>query len=156
QMAKKSDCVLVLEPGTGLDGKLKTARKGVGVYQVVVHGKAAHAGVDFEAGASATVELARQIERIAAFTDLKRGITVNAGVISGGTRSNVVAAEATAEVDIRVVRLKDAAGVDRRFRSLRPVDKRCSIEVTGGLNRPPMERSRGIQALFERARSLAR
>src|SRR5262249_21910621 len=114
------------------------------------------AGVDFEAGASATVELARQIERIAAFTDLKRGITVNPGVISGGTRSNVVAAEATAEVDIRVVRLKDAAGMDRKFRSLRPVDKRCSIEVTGGLNRPPMERSRAIQALFERARSLAR
>jgi len=77
-------------------------------------------------------------------------------VISGGTRSNVVAAEACAEVDIRVVRLKDAEDLDRKFRSLRPFDKRCSIRVTGGLNRPPMERSRGIQELFGRARRLAR
>src|SRR5207248_5956294 len=85
EAAKRSDCVLVLEPGTGLAGKLKTARKGVGVYQILVLGKASHAGVDFEAGASATVELARQIERIAGFSDLKRGLTVNPGVISGGT-----------------------------------------------------------------------
>jgi len=102
------------------------------------------------------LELARQIERIAGFTDLKRGITVNPGVISGGTRSNVVAAEADVEVDMRVVRLKDAAGLDRKFSALRPFDKRCTIEVTGGMNRPPMERSRGIQELFGRARRLAR
>ncbi len=81
-----------------------------------VHGKASHAGVDFGAGASAIVELARQIERIAGFTNLKRGITVNPGVIAGGTRSNVVAAEAAAEVDIRVLRLKDAPGLDSKFR----------------------------------------
>src|SRR5436853_5874689 len=140
--------VLVLEPGTGLEGKLKTARKGVGVYRVAVRGKASHAGVDFQAGASAIVELARQIERIAGFTDLKRGITVNPGVISGGTRSDVVAAEAGVEVDMRVVRLKDAAGLDRKFAGLRPIDKRCAIEVTGGMNRPPMERSREIRELF--------
>jgi len=156
EAAKKSDCVLVLEPGTGLEGKLKTARKGVGAYRVDVRGKASHAGVDFGAGASAILELGRQIERIAGFTDLKRGVTVNPGVISGGTRSNVVAAEAQVEVDMRVARLKDAPGLDRKFRSLRPFDKRCSIEVTGGMNRPPMERSRGIEELFARAKRLGR
>ncbi len=154
--AERSDLVLVLEPGTGLEGKLKTARKGVGLYRIAAHGKASHAGVDFEAGASAIVELARQIERIAGFSNPALGITVNPGVISGGTRSNVVAAEASVEVDIRVARLKDAPGLDRRFHALRPFDKRCKIEVTGGLNRPPMERSRGIGQLFERARELAR
>jgi glutamate carboxypeptidase len=93
--AARSKAVLVLEPGTGLSGKLKTARKGVGDFTVTVRGRAAHAGVDFSAGASAVLELAHQITSIAGFTDLARGITVNPGVISGGSRSNVVAAEAT-------------------------------------------------------------
>lgn len=154
--AAKSKAVLVLEPGTGLDGKLKTARKGVGDYTITVHGRASHAGVDFGAGASAILELARQIDRVATFTDLKRGITVNPGVLSGGTRSNVVAAEARVEVDIRVMKLKDAPALDRKFRSLKPVDRRCTIEVTGGLNRPPMERSAGITQLFRTAQKLAR
>jgi glutamate carboxypeptidase len=147
--------VLVLEPGTGLEGKLKTARKGVGDYTITVRGRASHSGLDFSAGASAVLELARQIERIAAFTNLQRGITVNPGVVSGGTRVNVVAAEARAEVDLRVLRLKDSAVLDRRFRGLRPVDKRCSIEVAGGLNRPPLERSPAIVQLFRKARKLA-
>jgi glutamate carboxypeptidase len=154
--AAASKAVLVLEPGTGLAGKLKTARKGVGGFTVKVRGKASHAGVDFAAGASAILELARQLDRIAAFTNLKRGITVNPGTIAGGTRSNVVAAEASAEVDIRILKLKDAAGLEKRFRSLRPIDSRCSIEVTGGLNRPPMERSAGIVKLFRTAQKLAR
>ena len=154
--ASKSKAVLVLEPGTGLEGKLKTARKGVGDFTVTVRGRASHAGVDFNAGASAILELARQIDRIAAFTHQKRGITVNPGVISGGTRSNVVAAEATAEVDIRIARLRDAAPLERRFRSLKPIDRRCQIEITGGLNRPPMERSPGIVALYQRAAHLAK
>lgn len=154
--ARRSAAVLVLEPGTGLEGKLKTARKGVGVYHVAVKGKASHAGVDFSAGASAIVELARQIDRIAGFTNLKRGLTVNPGVVSGGTRSNVVAAEASAEIDMRVVRLKDTAGLDRKFRALRPFDKRCSIAVSGGLNRPPMERSAGVVRLFRTAKALGR
>lgn len=154
-MAKRSKAVIVLEPGTGLDGKLKTARKGVGDYRVRVRGRASHAGVDFTAGASAIVELARQIESITKFTDLKRGITVNPGVVSGGTRSNVVAAEAETEVDIRVARLKDAAVLERQFRALRPTDKRCTLEVSGGLNRPPMERSSGGTRLFQTARELA-
>ncbi len=154
--ARRSDAVLVLEPGTGLTGKVKTARKGVGAFTVAVQGRAAHAGVDFPAGASAIVELARQIERIAAFTDLKRGITVNPGTITGGTRSNVIAAEASTEVDMRVLRLRDAAGLEKKFRALKPYDRRCSLTVGGGLNRPPMERSAGIVKLFRLAQKLGR
>jgi glutamate carboxypeptidase len=153
--ARASQAVLVLEPGAGLEGKLKTARKGVGDITVTVHGRASHAGVDFESGASAILELARQLDRIARFTNLKRGISVNPGVISGGTRSNVVAAKATAEVDIRVLRLKDAPALERKFRALGPIDKRCKLEISGGLNRPPMERSPGIVHLFRTARKLA-
>lgn len=154
--ARRSKAVLVLEPGTGLAGQLKTARKGVGDYTLIVHGKASHAGVDFPSGASAILELARQLDRIAGFTQLDRGLTVNPGLISGGTRSNVVAAEARAHIDIRVERLRDAAGLDRKFRGLRPFDRRCTLEVAGGLNRPPMERSAGGAGLFQKARELGR
>jgi glutamate carboxypeptidase len=153
--ARQSDAVLVLEPGSGLDGKLKTARKAVGHYEVTVHGRAAHSGLAFSAGASAIVELARQIEKIAAFTDLERGITVNAGLLSGGTAVNVVAETARTEVDVRLARLRDAARIDKKFRSLKPVDKRCRIELAGGLNRPPMERTAGVARLFRTARALA-
>lgn len=153
--AKRSDYVLVVEPGTGLTGKLKTARKGVGDYTISITGRSSHAGVDFTAGASAILEAARQVERIASFTDLDRGITVNPGVIRGGTRTNVVAAEARIEVDIRIARLRDAAVLDKKFRSLRPFDKRCSIAVEGGLNRPPMERTKAIAGLFGEAKQLA-
>jgi glutamate carboxypeptidase len=153
--ARRSLAVLVLEPGTGLEGKLKTARKGVGEYSIVVRGRAAHAGLDFSSGASAILELARQIQKVAGFTRLERGITVNPGVISGGSRTNVVAAEARAVIDVRVLRIKDAEALDRRFHGLRPVDRRCKIEISGGLNRPPMERSAGIAKLFRKARELA-
>jgi len=153
--ARRSDCVLVLEPGTGLAGKLKTARKGVGQYTIVVEGKASHAGVDFENGASAIVEAARQVVAVAAFTDLARGTTVNPGVIQGGTRTNVIAAEARVEVDVRVARLSDAEELDRKFRALRPVDRRCRIRIEGGLNRPPMERTPEIAALFQKAQGIA-
>lgn len=152
--AKRSNAVLVLEPGTGLTGKLKTARKGIGNYVVSVKGVASHSGVDFENGASAIVEAAQQIEKIASISDLKRGITVNPGVISGGTRPNVVAAEARIEVDARVVRLRDAKAVDRQLRALRPADKRCQVSVAGGLNRPPMERSPKIAGLFAKAQEV--
>ncbi len=152
--ARRSASVLVLEPGQGMNGMLKTARKGVGDYLVAVKGKAAHAGVDFANGASAILELARQIEKISSFTQQERGITVNPGVISGGTRTNVIAAEAQVEVDIRIARAKDGAGLDKKFRSLKAVDKRCTVTVTGGLNRPPMERTAGIVALFQKAKAL--
>ncbi len=155
RQAKASSAVLVLEPGTGLEGKLKTARKGVGVYQLHVRGKAAHAGVDPENGASAVVELARQIVRIAGWTDHARGVTLNPGVIAGGTRSNVVAAEARAEIDVRVTKLRQAAALDRKLRCLKPIDPRCILTVTGGLNRPPMERTREIVGLFRLARKVA-
>ncbi len=154
--AQASRCVLVVEPGTGLTGKLKTARKGVGSYRLRVTGQAAHAGVDFGAGASAILELSRQLLKIAAFTDLGQGTTVNPGVIAGGTRSNVIAAEASAEIDARVSRLSDASELDARLRALVPEDSRCRVEVSGGLNRPPMERSAAGAKLFARARELGR
>lgn len=152
--AKGSNCVLVLEPGSAPAGALKTARKGIAGYRLMVHGKAAHAGVDFSSGASAIVEIARQIDRIAGFTDLQRGTTVNPGVISGGTRTNVTAAEARVDIDVRVTRLRDVAVIDRKMRSLRPFDKRCRLTVEGGLNRPPMERNKGVVSLFSRAKEI--
>lgn len=150
--AQRARAVLVLEPGTGLTGKLKTARKGIGRYMLKVHGLSAHAGVDFTAGASAIVELAHQIEAVAALTDLKKGRTLNPGVIAGGTRSNVIADFATCELDVRVETLRDAAVVDRLLRALKANDRRCRVEIEGGLNRPPMERSNGVAQLFALAR----
>jgi glutamate carboxypeptidase len=153
--AKNAAAVLVLEPGTGLEGKLKTARKGVGDYTITVRGRASHAGVDFTAGASAILEMSRQMEKIAGFTRLDRGVTVSPGVIRGGTRSNVIPAECVAEVDIRAPRDRDRTYLESKFGSLKPFDKRCTIEVTGGLNRPPMERSAGVRGLFRTAKKLA-
>jgi glutamate carboxypeptidase len=155
EAARASLAVLVLEPGTGLEGKLKTARKGVGDYTVTVRGRSAHAGVDFEKGASAILEMGRQLERIAGFTKPDRGVTVSPGVIHGGTRSNVIPAECAAEVDVRIPRAADARYLARCFASLRPFDRRCTVEVTGGLNRPPMERTKGVARLFALARRLA-
>ena len=128
-LAKKCASVFVLEPAQGLAGAYKTARKGVANYRLQVHGVAAHSGVDFAHGHSAVLELARQIETASAFTDPARGITVNAGVIGGGTRSNVVAAEAWADFDVRIAKAVDAQRVDRRFRSLRALDHRCTLEI---------------------------
>jgi len=155
-LAKKSAAVLVLEPSQGPKGALKTSRKGVGAYRVRVEGREAHSGLDSDKGASAVLELARQLLAIEKFTDRKRGITVNAGVVRGGTRTNVVAGEATAEVDARVSQSKDIAYLDKKFRSLKPFDKRCRVEITGGIGRPPMERSKKGMALFALARRLAK
>jgi glutamate carboxypeptidase len=154
-LARKCDSVFVLEPAQGLAGAYKTARKGVANYRLQVHGIAAHSGVDFSQGHSAVLELGRQIERASGFTDLSRGITVNPGVIGGGTRSNVVAAEAWSEFDVRIAKAVDGPRVDRRFRSLRAVDRQCRLEITGGLNRPPMERTSATVKLFRRAATLA-
>ena len=154
-LARKCEAVFVLEPAQGIPGAYKTARKGVANYHVRVHGVAAHSGVDFSRGHSAVLELGRQIERASGFTDPGRGITVNAGVIGGGTRSNVVAAEAWAEFDVRIAKAIDAERMERRFRSLRAVDRQCRLEITGGLNRPPMERTSGTVALFRRAATMA-
>ena len=154
-LAKKSSAVLVCEPSYGPDGAVKTARKGVGEYRLRVIGKASHAGLDFEKGQSAIIELARQITEISKMVDLKKGLTVNVGVVEGGTRSNVVAAQATALIDLRVERLKDAPGIDRKLRGLRAFNKNCRLELTGGLNRPPMERTPGVAMLYERASLIA-
>jgi glutamate carboxypeptidase len=149
--ARQSEAVLVLEPAQGMEGALKTARKGVGDYTVRARGRAAHAGVDFEKGRSAIVELSRQVLEIAKFTDVSRGITVNPGVIQGGSRTNVIAAEAWVEVDIRIARAADAAELEHKFLGLRAFDPDCRLEVTGGLNRPPMERTEGTVRLFRLA-----
>ena len=155
RLAKRSAAVLVLEPAQGPKGALKTARKGVGAYRVAVEGQEAHSGLDSEKGASAVLELARQLLVIEKFAHRRRGITVNPGVVRGGTRTNVIAGEAVAEVDARVTRLKDIAYLDKKFSSLKPFDKRCRIEISGGISRPPMERSRQTFALFTLARRLA-
>ena len=155
-LAKKAAAVLVLEPSYGRQGAVKTARKGVGEYLVKVSGKASHAGLDFQKGVNAILELARQIEKISRFTDLKKGLTVNVGIVSGGSRTNVVPAEAAARIDVRVARIKDAAGIDKRMRSLRPFNRKCKIEITGGINRPPMERTAGVARLYAQASAIAR
>ena len=155
RLARECEAVFVLEPAQGLEGAYKTARKGVGNYTLRVQGAASHAGVDFERGHSAVYELAHQLERVREFTELERGLTVNAGVVRGGTRTNVVAAEAEAEIDVRIARAKDAARIERRMRGLRVRDRGCVLTIQGGMNRPPMERSRGTVALFRRAATLA-
>jgi len=155
KLALECEAVYVLEFAQGLAGAYKTQRKGVGEYTVHVKGVASHSGVDFERGHSAIAELARQVGVIQGFTDLSRGITVNVGTIQGGTRSNVIAAEASAVVDARIVKSADAARVDRRFRRLRVQDKGCVLTVEGGMNRPPMERTRGTAALFRQAATIA-
>ncbi|HYN15445.1 MAG TPA: M20 family metallopeptidase [Terriglobales bacterium] len=155
-LAKKSAAVLVLEPAQGPKGALKTSRKGVGAYHVKVEGWEAHSGLDSDKGASAVLELARQLLVIEKFADRKRGVTVNPGLVRGGTRTNVVAGEATAEVDARVSKSKDIPYLDRKFRSLKPFDKRCKVAVSGGIGRPPMERTKEVVTLFTLARRLAR
>jgi len=153
RLALQSEAVLVLEPAQGL--ACKTARKGVGDYRIEVSGVASHAGVDFERGHSAVLELARVLEKVSGFTDLKIGRTVNPGVIGGGTRANVIAASAWAEVDVRIAKAADAAKLDRLFRSIRCEDPKCSLKISGGLNRPPMERKPGTVRLYRQARRLA-
>lgn len=154
-LAKASAGVLVLEPAAGLRGAVKTARKGVGEYMLRVRGVAAHAGLDPGKGHSAILELARQIAVIAKLNNLRQGLSVNTGVIAGGTRTNVVAAEASADIDVRIQRAKQASGIDRKLRSLKPFDQHCKIEITGCINRLPMERTAGVAALYKKARGIA-
>jgi glutamate carboxypeptidase len=154
-LARVSAGVLVLEPAAGLRGAVKTARKGVGEYTLRVKGIAAHAGLDPGKGHSAILELARQIPVLARLNNLRQGVSVNPGVIEGGTRTNVVAAEACLGIDVRIESAKQAAGVDRKMRALKPFDKKCKLEITGGINRLPMERTAGVAALYKKAREIA-
>ena len=155
RLAKKCSAVLVLEPSAGPKGACKTARKGVGDYLLRVTGISAHAGLDFQKGANAITELAHQLTRIADLTDLKRGTTLNPGLIRGGTRTNVVPALAEAEFDIRVATRKEGVRIDRQIRALRPLDKRCKLEISGGVNRDPFERTEEVAALYAKARAIA-
>ncbi len=153
RLARECSAVFVLESALGT--AYKTARKGTGNWRIDIRGLAAHAGVDFSKGASALRELARVIETVSNWTDEKRGLTVSVGVAGGGTKTNVIPAEAFAEVDVRIAKLADGPRIERKFASLRAKDKRCSLKITGGINRPPMERTRGTAKLFVQARALA-
>jgi glutamate carboxypeptidase len=154
KLARASAAVLVLEPAAG-HGAVKTARKGVGEYSLTVNGVAAHAGLDPAKGHSAIVELAHQITAISKFNDVRIGVTVNPGIVRGGTRTNVIAAEAVAEIDVRIQKASQARGLDRKLRALRARDKRCKLIVEGGINRMPMERTPGVAALYKRAKGIA-
>jgi glutamate carboxypeptidase len=154
QLARQSAGVLVLEPAAGR-GAVKTARKGVGEYQLHVKGVASHAGLDPGKGHSAIVELARQIPAIWKMNDRRQGISANPGVIRGGTRTNVVAAKATVEIDVRIKKAQQAKPLDRKLRSLRPFDKHCKLTLEGGINRMPMERTAGVAALYKKAQTIA-
>jgi glutamate carboxypeptidase len=153
RLAAECAAVYVLEPALGR--AYKTARKGTGNWRIEVTGVAAHAGVDFEKGASAIRELARVVEKVSAWTDLKRGLTVNVGVVGGGSKTNIIPSAAWAEVDVRIARKADGPRIERKFAALKSVDKRCQLTVTGGINRPPMERTRGTVRLFREARAMA-
>jgi glutamate carboxypeptidase len=153
RLAVECAAVFVLEPAQGL--AYKTARKGTGNWRIEINGVAAHAGVDFEKGASAIRELARVVETVSSWTDLKRGLTVSVGLVGGGSKTNVIPAEAWAEADVRIARKEDGSRIELKFAALKPTDKRCSLIITGGINRPPMERTRGTVQLYRQAQALA-
>jgi glutamate carboxypeptidase len=152
--ARRAEYVLVLEPSAP-GGRAKTARKGTGLFTLSVEGRAAHAGLEPEKGVSAILELARQIERVASLARPESGTTINVGTLSGGTHANVVAAEARAEVDVRFSTLEEARRVEEAMRGLQPFDSRASLKVSGGINRPPLERTEAVASLFEKARRVA-
>src|SRR5258706_11509953 len=153
--AKRSDAVLVLEPAAGLDGRGKTGRKGVGEIELIATGRAAHAGLNPGEGVNAIEEIALQISRISRWSQPRRGISVNAGVIEGGTLTHVIADRARALVDVRAAGVQDMRALERKFRSLRPILPGAQLEIHGGFNRPPMEPNMSA-ALYAKARALAK
>jgi len=152
--ARRSSAVLVLEPSLP-GGAVKTSRKGVGEFEIIAHGVSSHAGLDPGKGASAIHELARQILALETLQDLTRGITVNVGTISGGSRPNVVADRAAARVDVRVETMADAARLESAIRALKPAHPAVRLEITGGVNRPPLERSPEVVRLYQQAAAVA-
>ena len=153
--ARRSDAVFVLEPCFGPKGLLKTARKGVGEAELLVHGRASHAGLAPEQGINAIEELARQLMRIEKWNQPKRGVTINAGIVEGGTRTNVIPERARAILDLRALRLADMRSLERRLHGLRPIHRGATVEMSGGFNRPPLERRMSVE-LFGRAKALAK
>ncbi|MBZ5544415.1 MAG: M20 family metallopeptidase [Acidobacteriia bacterium] len=145
--ARQARAVLVLEPAAA-GGALKTSRKGVGEFRLTVHGRAAHAGINPAAGVNAIEELARQLLRVAKFAAPRRGLTVTVGMIEGGTRPNVVPAQASARIDVRIPRRQDRASIERKMRGLTPIDPQARLEIEGGINRPPLERAMARELFF--------
>lgn len=152
--ARGARAVLVLEPAAA-HGAIKTARKGVGEFQVTVHGRSAHAGINPSAGVNAISELARQVLRIEKLARPRRGLTVNVDVIQGGTRANVIPEVAVARVDVRVPTTRDRDAITTRLQALSPIHPEATLQVTGGINRPPLERKMA-ESLFHKARELGR
>jgi glutamate carboxypeptidase len=152
--AQRARCAFVMEPPAS-GGRVKTSRKGTGIFAIKVEGKAAHAGLEPEKGASAILELARQTEQLHAINLSGSGITLNVGVVRGGTRSNVVAAEAQGEIDVRFSTEAESQEIERILSSLKPIDERTKVFVSGSINRPPMERTAAVVELFEKARAIA-
>jgi len=153
--AQRSDAVFVLEPSLGPRGLLKTSRKGVGEAELIVQGRASHAGLAPEEGINAIHELAAQIARIEKWNDLRRGVTINADVVEGGSRTNVIADRAKATLDLRAWRFTDMKALEKRIHSLKPIHKGAKLKVLGGFDRPPLERKHSA-TLYERARTIAR
>ncbi|MGZ8836241.1 MAG: M20 family metallopeptidase [Pyrinomonadaceae bacterium] len=152
--ARKAHAVLVLEPSAG-GGRVKTGRKGTGMFTIEVHGRAAHAGLDPEKGVNAVLELARQTVRLHELNDPANGTNVTVTILNGGTASNVVPALATAEVDMRFTSVDLGVAVEGDVLNLKPFDARAQIVVTGGINRPPLERTPKVAELYELARGIA-
>jgi glutamate carboxypeptidase len=152
--ARRSDAVFVLEPSFGPRGLLKTARKGVGTAELTVHGRASHAGLAPQEGINAIHELAAQLTRIEGWNDLRRGVTINAGIVEGGTRTNVIPESARAVLDLRALRVSDMRSLEHKLHALRPIHRGARLEITGGFDRPPLERKMSA-TLFARAKSLA-
>jgi glutamate carboxypeptidase len=152
--ARRARAVLVLEPAAA-QGALKTARKGVGEFQITVRGRSAHAGINPSAGVNAISELVRQVPRIEKLGRPMRGLTVNVDVIQGGTRANVIPELAVARVDVRVPTARDSETIEQRMRALSPINPEAKLEITGGVNRPPLERKMASK-LFGKARKLGR
>jgi glutamate carboxypeptidase len=153
--AQRSDAVFVLEPSLGPRGLLKTSRKGVGEAQLIVHGRASHAGLAPEKGINAVHELAAQIGRLEKWNDLRRGVTINADIVSGGSRTNVIADRAQATLDLRAWHHADMRALEERLHSLKPIHRGAKLEIQGGFDRPPLERKHST-ALFARAKNIAR
>jgi glutamate carboxypeptidase len=152
--ARRSDAVFVLEPSLGPKGLLKTARKGVGEAELIVHGRASHAGLAPQEGINAIHELSRQLTRIQEWNDPRRGVTVNTNIIEGGTRVNVIAERARAVLDLRALRVADMRRIERDLRALRPILSGAKLEIRGGFNREPLER-KSSASLFTKAKTLA-
>ncbi|HXX14125.1 MAG TPA: M20 family metallopeptidase [Candidatus Eremiobacteraceae bacterium] len=152
--AKRSEAVFVLEPSLGPGGLLKTSRKGVGQAELVVHGRSSHAGLEPEKGINAVHELAAQIARIERWNNLRRGVTINADIVEGGSRVNVIPDRAKANLDLRAWRASDMHALESRLHSLKPIHRGARLEITGGFERPPLERKFSA-ALFTRAKALA-